>query len=336
MEVVCSGCTNDIFNQLGHMDCPNGCLHDVNECSYCSMNTKNHTVIFKYTGKNDELETVEVDYDKVSHCKIVINTVDIFNSITYVPLNKYPYESVIKYIKFVINYSMGNYTKDDFDLGIYIGDDVYIKEVLNKLTKSDISSNLCEMMIGTNNVIKYESQILKCLTRYVRNDLNFRSFIDTTNINKNKIINTRKSNSTIFNDLINSLSGKNIMIILKNYVLWDHVIGTYIYIRLCKQGFKKCGVNMIELIQYKDKEKIFCREILELYHDENKHMNIFLSHIFRLKNNVTIEFEPDKVIKYRRNGARGAVGTDGCMGHAGTDFSKPKMCQYCYEMGLYI
>ena len=35
LDIKCSGCLEDQPNQLAHMDCPNGCLHDPKECG-CS------------------------------------------------------------------------------------------------------------------------------------------------------------------------------------------------------------------------------------------------------------------------------------------------------------
>lgn len=31
----CSGCKEDQPNQLAHINCPDGCLHDRDDCSYC-------------------------------------------------------------------------------------------------------------------------------------------------------------------------------------------------------------------------------------------------------------------------------------------------------------
>ena len=32
---LCNGCNEDQPNQLAHINCPDGCLHDKEECSYC-------------------------------------------------------------------------------------------------------------------------------------------------------------------------------------------------------------------------------------------------------------------------------------------------------------
>lgn len=249
-----------------------------------TMKIKN-TVIFKYYGNDKKEETVNIDYNKISHCKLVIDTIDIFGFIKYIQFYNYLYESVMKYIRFVNTYSIGNYTIYDVELGNYIGDEVYVKDVLNQLTKYNISADLCEFMINTNHVKQFEFDILKCLNKYVLSTCEFISFIDTTEIYMNKLNNKYSSeDSTKFDYLINLISGSDIIILLKNYILFDHVIGTYIYIYLCKQGLKICSSNMMEMIDYKDTENIFCREVLELYKDKNTNINILLSQIFNLSN----------------------------------------------------
>ncbi len=41
MNTECTGCVNDILNQLGHIDCPDGCLHDVNNCNIMDIQKNN-------------------------------------------------------------------------------------------------------------------------------------------------------------------------------------------------------------------------------------------------------------------------------------------------------
>ena len=100
-------------------------------------------------------------YDSVCHSQLVIDTLEVYDDIYEIPLNDYPYESFLKYIRFVKTYSIGNYNIDDFILGNYIGDHEYVEEVLNKITKKDISGELCELIINTNKVKKYKNYILK-------------------------------------------------------------------------------------------------------------------------------------------------------------------------------
>ena len=166
-----------------------------------------------------------------------------------------------------------------------------------------------------------------------------------------------------FKYLIGLLSNDDIYMILTNYIIFDHVIGTYIYIQLIKQNFDT-NVKLINLIQYKDKENIFCREILEKYKDKNESINILLSHIFNLSKKNIFKLKYDNIIKYRNrryrvfpvgtnepigsNGPMGPMGPIGSIGPMGSNgpmgfnanaptiqYNTNKLCRECTELGLY-
>ena len=57
-ESVCDGCRLNSFGQIAHMECPSGCLHDVNECFICNQGEnnqgENNQVIFLAKQNNCE------------------------------------------------------------------------------------------------------------------------------------------------------------------------------------------------------------------------------------------------------------------------------------------
>nr|QBK90311.1 MAG: hypothetical protein LCPAC102_02240 [Pithovirus LCPAC102] len=298
-------------------------MENNNNLKNTTVDTIDHDMVsFRYTGENGNPVSKNIDYDKISHCRIIIDTVYVHKSIIYVPLFQYSYKSVEKYINCLSEwFHIEQYNVEDFDIGNYIGDNIYMREVLDTLTKSIISYDLFELMIMTDNIKNYTSRILKSLTKYASDDHNLLALLYSTSLNKNKIIKSGNNDNdddddndnddhNIFDNLVNSLSSSDIITLLNKYSIWNHVVGTYVYIRLCKEGFKKCGNAMIEFMQYRDTEQIFCREILELYCDENVHVNIFLSQIFELKNNVIKSFKSKDIIKYRRTISMGYVGSN--------------------------
>lgn len=291
----------------------------------------NNIILIEYINKNGDHTSSEIEYNNISHCRLVIDTVDVFKSMAYIKLDNYSCGSVIKYINYFKHIYANTYTYEDFDLANYMGDEIYAIKVLDTLVShSDISTELFELMVGTNHVKNYESQLLKCLNTHVMYDSDFRSFICTTHINKNKIINSDEDTNGKFKYLIGLITNAGIMTLLHNYVLWGHVSGTYLYILLLKQGLKNID-NMADLMQYIDKDKIFCREMVENYIDYNKSVGILISHIFNLKNKITSKFKHN-IIKYRLLGIMGATGATGTMGYAS---HPPPTCGTCYGMNLY-
>ena len=176
-----------------------------------------------YTDEDGENKIEIVDYDKVCHCSHVIDTLEVNGDIPYITLNIFKYETIIKYIRFIKTYTIGSYTIDDFILGNYMGDHEYMIDVLDQLTKYNISGDLCELIISTDNVKKYKVSLLKCLTAYASMDNIFLNIFNNTNIkklNNYEIIDDKIT----FKYLINLISIDNILILLKDYLIFDHVI----------------------------------------------------------------------------------------------------------------
>ncbi len=197
------------------------------------------------------------------------------------------------------------YTTDDYDLSEFIGSTDYSLMILSYLIKHQNSISECidvlNLIIQSNRIHLYTEEVLQFLTEYILSNpiLMVKDLVDLSNRDEmNKIRNhltkskvdlkildeslkreaekrkslkritkkdTEDTAQTTLDDIFNRIDLNDLKSILKNYVILDHRIGTYIYIRLIKVASERLGIEIMQYTTFIDINNYFCREIINTY-----------------------------------------------------------------------
>lgn len=207
-----------------------------------------------------KLRTVDDKYELMK----LMNS-DMKDNIITIELNQYDkksFNNLKSYIE-MINVDNDKFTMDDLILCNFIGYDKYMDDLLDILTKKDITFTLYDFIVEHTMVHKYMNIVLKYLRNITYKDINYIDMLLEIGLSvKDEYKDT--TNDKHLKRYIDVINKKDIYYMINNYVFSNHLEDSYIYYQLLDRAIKIGGVDILEIVTTKMKISI-CKNIYELY-----------------------------------------------------------------------